>query len=204
MVGAVSAGFGATSDTEFKEMQDKCYDKIDFKSCEKLCDLDDGKGCNILGILYLKGQGVGKDLSKTIKLYEKACDLKYANACGNLGGLYYSGQGIKQNKNKAKEFLDKACDLGDSMSCDNYKKMVNSAPTTSSSEETLTSIKKRAIEKWCDKIGNADPRCGEWAKKGWYDPSQRIEREMLRKMEDIERQMQMDNIQRQQRQIYGY
>ncbi|UOR95735.1 tetratricopeptide repeat protein [Helicobacter pylori] len=68
------------------------YDKQDFSKAkeyfEKACDLNNGGGCNGLGVLYKDGQGVEKNLTKAAYLYSKACELKEGDGCGALGALY--------------------------------------------------------------------------------------------------------------------
>ncbi|WP_029953150.1 tetratricopeptide repeat protein [Helicobacter pylori] len=95
----------------------KSYEKQDFSKAkgyfEKACDLNNGGGCNGLGVLYNKdGQGVEKDLIKAAYLYSKACELKEGDGCGALGGLYYNGDGVKQDSKKAVALFEKACKLG--------------------------------------------------------------------------------------------
>ncbi|GAA8754917.1 hypothetical protein Hpoki52_02740 [Helicobacter pylori] len=83
----------------------KSYEKQDFskarKYFEKACDLNNGGGCNGLGVLYKDGQGVEKNLTKAAYLYSKACELKEGDGCGALGGLYYNGDGVKQDFKKS-------------------------------------------------------------------------------------------------------
>ncbi|GAA8163085.1 hypothetical protein HpBT125_09530 [Helicobacter pylori] len=81
------------------------YDKQDFskarKYFEKACDLNNGRGCNDLGVLYRDGQRVEKDLIKAAYFYSKACELKESFGCGALGALYYNGDGVKQDSKKS-------------------------------------------------------------------------------------------------------
>ncbi len=92
------------------------YDKQDFskarKYFEKACDLNNGRGCSNLGVLYQNGQGVEKDLIKATYFYSKACELNNGDGCGALGGLYYNGDGVKQDSKKAAALFEKACKLG--------------------------------------------------------------------------------------------
>ncbi|WQS73491.1 sel1 repeat family protein [Helicobacter pylori] len=61
------------------------YDKQDFskarKYFEKACDLNNGRGCNNLGVLYRDGQGVEKNLTKADQYISKACKLGDQEAC---------------------------------------------------------------------------------------------------------------------------
>ncbi|MGL2774302.1 sel1 repeat family protein [Helicobacter pylori] len=66
----------------------KSYDKQDFSKAkgyfEKACDLNNGGGCNGLGVLYKDGQGVEKNLTKAAYFYIKACKLGDRKACEML------------------------------------------------------------------------------------------------------------------------
>ncbi|WP_199491458.1 tetratricopeptide repeat protein [Helicobacter pylori] len=98
------------------------YEKQDFskarKYFEKACDLNNGWGCNGLGVLYKDGQGVEKNLTKAAYFYSKACELKEGDGCDALGGLYYNGDGVKQDSKKAVVLFEKACKLGYKKACE--------------------------------------------------------------------------------------
>jgi uncharacterized protein len=44
----------------------------------------DEQSCNRLGLLYVAGNGVPKDLTLARSYFKRACDLKYQAACANL------------------------------------------------------------------------------------------------------------------------
>ncbi len=64
------------------------YDKQDFskarKYFERACGLNNGRGCNNLGVLYRDGQGVEKNLTKANQYISKACKLGDQEACEAL------------------------------------------------------------------------------------------------------------------------
>lgn len=103
----------------------KSYEKQDFskarKYFEKACDLNNGGGCGVLGVLYENGEGVEKNSKKAAQFYSKACDLKEGDGCGTLGGLYYNGNGVKQDFKKAVALFKKACKLGYKKACEMLK-----------------------------------------------------------------------------------
>lgn len=103
------------------------YDKQDFskarKYFEKACGLNNGGGCNNLGVLYRDGQGVGEDLTKATQFYSKACDLNNGGGCFRLGVLYEYGQGVEKNLIKAAYFYSKACKLGFQKTCEILKEL---------------------------------------------------------------------------------
>ena len=88
--------------------------------CQEACsNLNNGLGCNNLGLLYEHGQ----DYQLAKIYYEKACNLNSGIGCSNLGFLYNNGLGVRQNYQTAKEYHGKACDLGEQKGCDSYKKL---------------------------------------------------------------------------------
>ncbi|WRC37758.1 SEL1-like repeat protein [Helicobacter pylori] len=64
------------------------YDKQDFskarKYFERACGLNNGRGCNNLGVLYRDGQGAEKNLTKADQYISKACKLGDQEACEAL------------------------------------------------------------------------------------------------------------------------
>jgi len=49
----------------------------------KACNLDDYEGCNNLAVNYYNGEGVHKNLKKSIDLFKKACNNGYKESCKN-------------------------------------------------------------------------------------------------------------------------
>ncbi|MGT0074918.1 sel1 repeat family protein [Helicobacter pylori] len=78
----------------------KSYEKQDFskarKYFEKACDLNNGGGCNGLGVLYKDGQGVEKNLTKAAQFHSKACDLNNGRGCNGLGALHQNSQRVEK------------------------------------------------------------------------------------------------------------
>ena len=64
-------------------------------------------GCNNLGYLYLKGEGVQQSFAKAKIFYEKACSGDIGIGCNNLGYLYAFGQGVEQDYKQAKQQYEK-------------------------------------------------------------------------------------------------
>lgn len=67
---------------------------------------------NNLGLLYQKGFGVEKNISKAIHYYEQAIELKSSAAYINLGNLYHFETSIKKDSKKAINYYKKAYELG--------------------------------------------------------------------------------------------
>ena len=63
---------------------------------------------NNLGLMYLRGDGVPKDLKEAVKWYQKAADQGDAPAQFNLGLMYRNGEGVEQDFKEAVEWYRKA------------------------------------------------------------------------------------------------
>ncbi|OQS05958.1 hcp beta-lactamase [Thraustotheca clavata] len=104
----------------------------DAKECEnveKACELNHTHGCHHLGLMYLSGMGIEKNLEKGMAAIEKACNDGEGSSCYRLGGMYLTSQskyGMKRDVIKAKAYLEQACDANFAPACHNlavmYKK----------------------------------------------------------------------------------
>ncbi len=56
-----------------------------FSAFQKACDLNDGKGCSLLGFMQKNGHGVTQDYKRAIEIFQKACDLSDSLGCHHLG-----------------------------------------------------------------------------------------------------------------------
>lgn len=85
---------------------------------DKACSYGSRTSCSKLGMKYLSGETIKKDINKALDYLLKACDRADANACRELGLIYENGKDeIKKNKFKSLNFLSKACNYGDKQSC---------------------------------------------------------------------------------------
>ena len=66
-----------------------------------------------LGIIYLDGYGVDKDINRALEYLEKASDMDDPYSTNLLGTIYYDGTGVKQDGEKAAMYFEKAAKLGD-------------------------------------------------------------------------------------------
>lgn len=83
----------------------------------KSCNLNYGKGCQVLGVFYEVGEDTKKDYLKASKYYKKGCDLNNDVACYMLGNLYFQGQGVKKDHGKAVKYYKKGCEMNVPASC---------------------------------------------------------------------------------------
>jgi len=66
-----------------------------------------------LGFMYAAGDGVTKDLKKSLKMFTDAADLGHPDAASKVGVAYkYGRDGATKNAAKAKIYLEKAADAG--------------------------------------------------------------------------------------------
>jgi TPR repeat protein len=82
---------------------------------ESSCNANVLRGCNVLALLYEKGEGgVPKDEAKATELYRRVCDGKEWRGCANLGRLRL----VNNDSDPAGiDFHERACRLGGASSC---------------------------------------------------------------------------------------
>lgn len=69
----------------------------------------------LVGSLYMNGQGVEKDLTKAIYWFQKAVEQDEAIAQYCLGIMYLKGDGVEQDLSKAAHWLHKSAEQGDAL-----------------------------------------------------------------------------------------
>jgi hypothetical protein len=74
-------------------------------------------GCDALGAMYLKGEGVSRDAVQAANYLAKACDGRVATACSNVGFMYYSGDGLPRDSERGLSYLQRSCELGYANGC---------------------------------------------------------------------------------------
>ena len=79
-----------------------------FAYATKACELDDGRGCALLGLHYQDGRGAPWDHARAIATYEKACALGAGTGCYNLESMYSGGHGAVVDRAKADALHAKA------------------------------------------------------------------------------------------------
>ena len=62
-----------------------------------LAEQGDAKAQFVLGTMYRDGQGVGKDLTETLKWWKKAAELGNVDAQFALGNIYSGGYGVTKD-----------------------------------------------------------------------------------------------------------
>ena len=69
-----------------------------------------------LGLMYLLGNGVPKDLAEAVKWYRKAAEQGHARAAFMLGLMYGSGRSVPKDLAEAVKWYRKAAEQGDPLS----------------------------------------------------------------------------------------
>jgi len=91
-------------------------DPVDeMKSLRKAADQGDVEAQYSLGVCYIKGKGVGRNLSEAIEWFSKAAEQGHAKAQTYLGMSNLSGVGVKTNPVEAVKWLNKASEQGETI-----------------------------------------------------------------------------------------
>jgi TPR repeat protein len=85
----------------------------------KACDSGERQGCNNLGLMYYRGEGVAKDLNRAADLYKRACDAGGTGGCLNLGLMYLRGESVPKDPNRAADLFKRSCDGNLAQACTN-------------------------------------------------------------------------------------
>ena len=84
------------------------------KYYEISANLNNKYALNVLGILYLNGEGVDKNYFKAKQYFELSAKQNFSYAYNNLGLIYRKGYGVKQDYSKAFEYYEKSAKLNNS------------------------------------------------------------------------------------------
>ena len=69
----------------------------DLRELEPLTEQGHAPTEYLLGVMYIKGQGVPQDYKTAVKWYTRAAEQGDASAQNNLGLMYANGRGVKQD-----------------------------------------------------------------------------------------------------------
>lgn len=86
---------------------------------ERGCDGGNGNtvGCILLGVMYIEGNGVSKDIARGIELVGWACHRGNATACSQSGRAYRDGDGVDKDEARARVYFERACKKGEFNAC---------------------------------------------------------------------------------------
>ena len=84
----------------------------EFETVLEKAERGDKNAQNYLALMYIKGQGVDRDVHQAIAWFKKAADGGHVSAANSLGLLYYRGKGVAKNYSKAAQWFTKAAEKG--------------------------------------------------------------------------------------------
>lgn len=82
--------------------------KLNIEDLRQKAEKGDSVAQTMLGVEYMKGDQVEKDLNKAIEWWKKAAEKGYAEAEYKLGVCYHFGFGIKKSHKLARYWYEKA------------------------------------------------------------------------------------------------
>jgi len=82
------------------------------------CEMGYGIGCRDLGLIYIKGIGVDKDIKNGLSFWKKGCyELKNGDSCLALSNAYNKDTLVKKDFKKSFELLEKSCEYNFENAC---------------------------------------------------------------------------------------
>ena len=99
-----------------------------------------------LGLMYLEGRGVPKDMGNAIKWWRKAADQGYISAQFGLGLAYENGDGVSVDKVQAVRYYLLACKNGHSNGCFLSGTMIFDGDAVQQNKNQGVTLIRRAVE----------------------------------------------------------
>ena len=76
-----------------------------------------------LGNMYVRAQGVERDLDEAFKWFMKGAELGHSGCQYTVGGFYLKGYSVEKNLVEAKKWYEKAMEQGDEQAREMLKKI---------------------------------------------------------------------------------
>ena len=127
----------ANYDLSLKAYNNKKWE-LAFSECKNM--INDDKCLNLLGILYLNGLGISKDISKSYNLFSQAEKLGNKSAIFNLGWMALMGLGEEVNIDKASAYFKESI-----KNLNNDNKPIVDEDLIKESKENLIKLSKNNI-----------------------------------------------------------
>lgn len=89
----------------------------DVEQCVVNCRAGHPGSCTTLAVMYLTGQGLDKDVNRSVELLRRACTDSDGRGCAQLGAQFTRGTGVEKDARRAVRLYEKACDLGSASGC---------------------------------------------------------------------------------------
>lgn len=87
------------------------------------CAAGDYLDCQTLAEAYEKGEGVERDLAKSLALFTRACEADGLWACAMVGSFHLSAKGVPADATEAARWFSRACEAGHGWSCNRLGEM---------------------------------------------------------------------------------
>lgn len=84
---------------------------------QRSCDLFEGEGCRLIGLIYRNGQGVQVDNERAHEYFARGCRTGHPRSCYHVAADLYTGTGTKVDYAKAMSHYEHSCSGGFADSC---------------------------------------------------------------------------------------
>lgn len=117
-------------------------EKIQLKKCQKLAESGNAEAQEILGTMYLNGEGVPEDVEQAVGWFRKSADQGNVSSQYNLGLLYLMGMGVPQDYVQAHLMFNLSAASGDAKAAESREEVAK-VMTASQIEEA-----ERLVREW--------------------------------------------------------
>jgi TPR repeat protein len=105
---------------------------------------------DLLGRMYLDGEGVAIDKVEAVRLFRQAADLGNSDAVNDLGYSYAHGEGVTKDQAKAVQLYRQAADLGNASAMNNLGYMYENGQGVTKDQAKAVQLYRQAAD-----LGNA-------------------------------------------------
>ena len=117
-----------------------------YRLLRPLADQGNAEAQDMLGTMYVVGEGVPKDYSEAVKWYRRAADQGNADAQSHLGLMYHNGLGVPQDYVEAMKWCRLAADQGNAEAQDMLGTMYDHSEGVAKNYSEAVKVDHRAAD----------------------------------------------------------
>ena len=145
-----------------------------------------------LGMAYLEGDGVPKDISQAIHWLREAGEGGEGNAFTNLGYIYWKGNGVPQDRRLGASFWKKAAKMGLLHGQNDYAWFLATSPEPGDRNgREAVRLAERAVRQRRD-CTTLDTLAAAYAEDGQFEKAVEAQKESIQKLKNLDEETQRE------------
>ena len=140
----------------------------------------------LLGIIYLNGDGISKDVTQAIFWLQKAGDGGNGDAFTNLGNIYCDGDGVPRDRRKGLGYHKKSADMGFLHGQNDYAWLLATSPEAKDRDgREAVRLAERAVRQRRD-CNTLDTLAAAYAEDGQFEKAAEAQKESIQKIKNLD------------------